>query len=111
VENGEVAMALSNNYYWYSLAREKRAEILKSALYSFPDVQDPGNIHNLSAVGILASSGKKAQAQKFVAFMVSKAGQEAMVATTAEYPVLPGVASPFPLPPLSGFAARSRRRR
>ncbi len=25
VENGEIAMALSNNYYWYSLAREKGA--------------------------------------------------------------------------------------
>ena len=37
--------------------------------------------------------------------MVSEPGQRAMVATTAEYPVLAGVASPFPLPPLAGFSA------
>ena len=104
VENGEVAMALSNNYYWYSLAKEKGAENLRSALHSFP-ARDPGNVFNVAAAGILKSSARQETAQRFVAFMVSKAGQEAMVATTAEYPVLPGVASPFPLPPLSGFDA------
>ena len=104
VENGEVAMALSNNYYWYSLAKEKGAENLKSALHSFM-AGDPGNIINVAAAGILKSSKKQELAQRFIAFMVSKPGQEAMVATTAEYPVLQGVLSPFPLPPLSGFDA------
>jgi hypothetical protein len=32
VENGEIALALSNNFYWLSLAREKGAETLKTAL-------------------------------------------------------------------------------
>lgn len=104
VENGEVAMALSNNYYWYSLAREKGAENLKSALYSFP-ARDPGNIFNVAAAGILKASKKQELAQRFIAFMASSQGQEAMVARTAEYPVLAGVASPFPLAPLSDFDA------
>jgi iron(III) transport system substrate-binding protein len=104
VENGEIAMALSNNYYWYSLAREKGADKLKSALYSFPG-DDAGNIFNVSAAGILKSSKNQPAAQRFLAFMVSKPGQDAMVDTTAEYPVLAGVTSPFQLPPLSGFEA------
>ncbi len=104
VENGEIAMALSNNYYWYSLAREKGTEKLNSAVYSFPG-DDVGNIFNVSAAGILKSSKMQPAAQRFLAFMVSRPGQEAMVATTAEYPVLAGVTSPFPLPPLTDFRA------
>ena len=104
VENGEIAMALSNNYYWYSLAREKGAASLASAIHSFPG-DDAGNIVNVSAAGTLASSRNPAAAQKLLAFMVSREGQEAMAATTAEYPVIEGVASPFGLPPLEGFRA------
>jgi iron(III) transport system substrate-binding protein len=104
VENGEIAMALSNNYYWYSLAREKGAATLNSAIYSFPG-NDAGNIFNVSAAGVLKSSKNQAIAQRFLAYMISKPGQEAMIDTTAEYPVLPGLTSPFNLPPLSGFSA------
>ena len=99
VENGEVAMALSNNYYWYSLAKERGAENLNSALYTFPG-EDPGNVINVSPAGVLKSSAKQEQAQRFLAFMVSVPGQKAMVATTAEYPVIPGVVSPYDLAPL-----------
>jgi iron(III) transport system substrate-binding protein len=104
VENEEIAMALSNNYYWYSLAKEEGPDKLKSALYSFPG-NDPGNIYNVSAAGMLKSSKNQETAQRFLAFMVSQPGQEAMIRTTAEYPVLPGLTSPFNLPPLSDFRA------
>ncbi|HWK45629.1 MAG TPA: extracellular solute-binding protein [Stellaceae bacterium] len=104
VLNGEIAMALSNNYYWYSLAREKGEANLDAALYSFPG-DDAGNIFNVSAAGVLKSSKKQAAAQRFLAFMVSKPGQDAMVDTTAEYPVLDGVMSPFKLPSLETFKA------
>jgi iron(III) transport system substrate-binding protein len=104
VENGEIAMALSNDYYWYSLAKEKGADTLNSALYSFPG-DDAGNIFNVSAAGMLKSSRNQAAAQRFLAFMLSAEGQEAMIRTTAEYPVLPGLTSPYNLPPLSRFSA------
>ena len=104
VENGEVAMALSNNYYWYSLAREKGAANLSSALYSPPGA-DAGNIVNLSAAGQLKTSSNPQAAQRFLAFMLSRTGQEAMMATTAEYPVIDGMVSPFSLPPMAGFTA------
>ena len=98
-ESGEIAMALSNNYYWYSLAKEKGADKLASAVHTFPG-NDVGNIYNVSPAALLKSSKNKALGQKFLAFMVSAPAQEAMAATTAEWPVLPGVVSPFGLPPL-----------
>lgn len=104
VENGEVAMALSNNYYWYSLAREKGAANLASALYSPPGA-DAGNIVNLAAAGQLKTSRNPQGAQRFLAFMLSRPGQEAMMATTAEYPVIDGLTSPFNLPSMASFTA------
>jgi iron(III) transport system substrate-binding protein len=97
-------MALSNNYYWYSLAREKGAANLASALYSPPGA-DAGNIVNLSAAGQLKTSGNPKAAQRFLAFMLSRPGQEAMMATTAEYPVIDGLTSPFNLPSMASFTA------
>ena len=99
VESGEVAMALSNNYYWHSMAKEKGAGRLASAIHTFPGT-DAGNVVNVSPAGLLKSSRNKALAQRFLAFMVSPPAQQAMAATTAEWPVLPGIVSPFDLPPL-----------
>ncbi len=104
VENGEIAMALSNNYYWYSMAREKGAANLASAVYSPPGA-DAGNIVNLSAAGQLKTSRNPEAAQRFLAFMLSRPGQEAMMATTAEYPVIDGLTSPFNLPSMASFTA------
>ena len=105
VANGEIAMVLSNNYYWYSLAQEKGgADKVDSALYTFPG-DDAGNVYNVSGIGILKASKNMETAQKFVAFTMGKAGQTAMAATSAEYPVIADVTSPFPLPPLSRFSA------
>ncbi len=104
MEAGEVAAVLTNNYYWYSLARERGADAMKSAVH-YVDRTDVGAIQCLSAAGILKSSAKPALAQRFVAFMVGAAGQTAIAGSVAEYPVRPGVASPFALPPLDQVAA------
>ena len=104
VESGEIPMALSNNYYWYSLVREKGANKVNSALYTFPG-NDAGNIFNVAPAGILKTSKNQELAQKFLAFMVGREGQVAMAATSAEYPVIESVTSPFPLPPLADFNA------
>jgi len=37
---------------------------------------DPGYVVNVSGAGVLASSHHKADAQRFVAYLTSKAGQE-----------------------------------
>lgn len=98
VEGGEIATALVNNYYWFAVAREIGADKMKSALH-YMDHQDPGGLITVSAAGILKSSKQQALAQEFLAFMVSSAGQQAIVDSVAEYPLRPGIISPFALKP------------
>jgi iron(III) transport system substrate-binding protein len=106
VENGEIAMCLTNDYYWFSMAREAGADTLNSALHEVAPT-DPGALLSVSAAAILKSSQKQALAQRFLAFLVSEKGQAAMIDTVAEYPTRPGLASPFPLPPLDRFQAKA----
>lgn len=104
VESGEIATALVNNYYWFAVAKEVGAGNMKSALY-YMEHEDPGALITVSAAGILKSSKKQALAQKFLAFMVSPAGQQAIVDSVAEYPLRPGIKSPFALKPFDELQA------
>ena len=100
VEAGEIAAALTNNYYWFALAKEAGADKMKSALHYFPS-GDAGALINLSPAAVLRTSKKQALGQKLLAFLVSEPGQTAIIATSAEYPVRAGLTSPFPLKPLA----------
>ncbi|WP_066457609.1 extracellular solute-binding protein [Castellaniella caeni] len=98
VERGEIATALVNNYYWYIVANEVGTDKMKAGLhYSAP--KDPGCLITVSAAGVLKTARNPDAAQKLLAFMVSQAGQEAVVDTVAEYPLRAGVKSPFDLKP------------
>ncbi|MCX5495035.1 extracellular solute-binding protein [Kaistia dalseonensis] len=98
VESGEIETALSNNYYWHALAREIGADDMQSAIHNIGH-GDPGTLITVSGAGVLKTSKNADAAQKFVAFMVSAEGQAAIVGAIAEYPLRPGVVSPFPLTP------------
>jgi iron(III) transport system substrate-binding protein len=104
VEAGDVATALINDYYWYSLAAEFGADNLNSAIFH-QGHEDPGALVTLSAAGVLKSAKNMAAAQEFLAFMVSAAGQQAVVDSVAEYPVRPGIESPYPLKPFDQLNA------
>lgn len=98
VERGEIATALVNDYYWFAVAREVGAENMQAALHHIGH-QDPGALVIVSAASILKTSKNQALGQKLLAFMVSAEGQKAITATTAEYPLRPGIQSPFALKP------------
>ncbi|MBN9015782.1 MAG: extracellular solute-binding protein [Rhizobiales bacterium] len=98
VEGGDLPIALSNNYYWYALAREIGAADMNSAIYNIGH-GDPGTLVTVSGAGVLKSAKNVEAAQSFVAFMVSAEGQQAIVDAIAEYPLRPGIVSPFPLTP------------
>ncbi len=94
VDRGAVATGIINNYYWPRLRVEKGADKVHSALHHFAD-GDVGAMLNVSGAAVLAASKNKDDAQKFLAFLVSKPAQE-MVAkadVTFEYPLLAGVPS------------------
>lgn len=98
VEAGEIATALINDYYWFSVAAEVGAAKMKSALY-YIGHKDPGALITVSAAGVLKSAPHRAAAQQLLAFMVSAAGQTAIADSVAEYPLRPGIKSPFALKP------------
>ena len=91
VNSGQVELGVVNNYYWFRL----RDEIGKSKIHSaegFFAPGDPGYVIDISGAAVLASSSHQADAQKFVAFLVSRSGQEILARDqTYEYPLASGV--------------------
>ena len=104
VNRGDVATGLINHYYWYRLRLEIGASAMHSSVYYFPD-HDVGSIENISGAAVLASSAHKREAQRFVAFLVSRAGQEILAhSADFEYPARPGVRPNPALRPLSAIS-------
>lgn len=103
VNSGQVEIGLIDHYYWYRLAAQLGAAGTHSALHFFA-AGDPGYVLDVSGAGILASSTHQAAAQKFLAFLVSPAGQRIIAQTDSfEYPLRPGIAAHPGLPPLSSL--------
>ncbi len=93
VNRGAVAFGLVNQYYWYRMRAELGASSVPSKIAYFAP-RDPGYVLNISGAGILASSKHKAGAQKFLAFLVSKQGQEIIAHSISfEYPIASGVST------------------
>jgi iron(III) transport system substrate-binding protein len=109
VNRGAVAVGIVNQYYWFRSQREAGAATQHSALYYFPS-GDPGSIVNVAGAAVLASSHRSSDAHRFIAFLVSRAGQ-ALIAggDDFEYPVRPDVAPNKELPPLETIAHTSLR--
>ncbi|HLM84650.1 MAG TPA: iron ABC transporter substrate-binding protein [Solirubrobacteraceae bacterium] len=98
VNNGESALAPINHYYWYRLRAELGASGMHSALHYYA-AGDPGDLVDVSGAAVLKSSAHRAAAQRFLAFLVSRAGQETIAQSHSyEYPLRPGV------PPALGLA-------
>jgi iron(III) transport system substrate-binding protein len=99
VNNGESAVGLINHYYWYRLRDEVGAGGLHSALHYYAP-RDPGNLIDVSGAAVLKSSSHQAAAQRFVAFLVGKVGQEIIAHSHSyEYPLGSGVLTAQPLRP------------
>jgi iron(III) transport system substrate-binding protein len=99
VNRGAVAFGVVNQYYWYRLRAELGASNVHSQIAYFAP-RDPGYVIDVSGAGILKSSKHKAAAQKFLAFLVSKQGQEIIAHSISfEYPIAAGVTRTGPETP------------
>jgi iron(III) transport system substrate-binding protein len=95
VNRGQVAFGVINQYYWYRLQSQIGSSQLKAKLAFFAP-HDPGYVIDVSGAAVLKSSKHQQAAQKFLAFLVSKQGQEIIAGdknsdTSYEYPLLAGV--------------------
>ena len=98
VNRGQAAFGIINQYYWFRLRAEIGANNIHSKLAFFAP-RDPGYAVDVSGAGIMRSSKHQAAAQKFLAFLVSKQGQEiigtpgqgAGESLSFEFPIASGV--------------------
>ena len=101
VNRGAVALGVINQYYWYRMGAELGRGNLHSRIAYFAP-RDPGYVVDISGAGVLRSSKHQAAAQKFLAFLVSRQGQEIIAHSTSfEYPLNDGVPAPAPETPFS----------
>ncbi len=101
VERGTVAVGVINNYYYYRARAEQGADKTRSQIHHFA-AGDLGALLNVSGAGVLKSSKHAAEAQQFLAFLVSKPVQDMIGKTDIdfEYPLAAGVAPNPALKPM-----------
>jgi iron(III) transport system substrate-binding protein len=101
VNRGQAAIGIVNQYYWY----RERAEIGASNMHSRIAYFAPHNVGyvlDVSGAAILRSSKNQANAQKFLAYMNSAAGQEIIAHSESfEYPIASGVKTAQPETPFT----------
>jgi iron(III) transport system substrate-binding protein len=99
VNRGAVAFGVVNQYYWYRMSAEIGAANMHSKITYFAP-HDPGYVLDISPAAVLKSSTHQALAQKFVAYLTSKAGQEIIAHSISyEYPIASGVTTSQPETP------------
>jgi iron(III) transport system substrate-binding protein len=91
VNNGQVAVGIVNQYYWYRERVQLGASGTHTAIAYFAP-HDVGYVLNVSGAGVLRSSTHQEAAQRFLAFLTSAQGQ-AIIAhgDSFEYPIASGV--------------------
>ena len=104
VNRGAAALGIINQYYWYRLRAETGASNMHSAIAYFAP-HDPGYVIDVSGAAVLKSSPHQAAAQRFLAFLVSKAGpgDPRPDSLSFEYPIASGVTRGGAETPLSAL--------
>ena len=105
VNRGQVAFGVVNQYYWYRLQAEVGAAAMHSQITHFAP-HDPGYVIDVSGAAVLKYSKHQAAAQKFLAFLVSKQGEEIIGRAAGneqsyEYPLGSGVTTSAPETPFA----------
>jgi iron(III) transport system substrate-binding protein len=101
VNDGQATIGVVDHYYWYRLAKDVGPSSLHSKI-SYFSAGDPGFVVDVSGAGVVKSSAHRTEAEELVAFMVSAAGQAALVTSNSfEYPLVPGSPQPPGLEPFS----------
>ncbi|WP_285727953.1 iron ABC transporter substrate-binding protein [Psychromicrobium xiongbiense] len=105
VNAGEIPAAVIYHYYYFG-DQAATGENSKNVTLKYFKNQDPGAFVSISGGGVLASSKNQSQAQQFLAFITSKAGQDILrTGTSFEYPVASDVPANPKLVPLADLQA------
>lgn len=96
INDGEIDLGLINHYYPLELAVDD-PDLAVSSI--FP--RDIGALANVAGVGILASSTRTENAERFVEYLLSEDAQRYFVERTFEYPLIDGIPADGRLPALN----------
>lgn len=101
VNAGEVPAGVIYHYYWYQDQAEGGTDSRNTRLAYF-DAGDGGSYVSVSGAGVVASTDQPSEAQRLVAFMSGRQGQQILAGTDAsQYTVGAGVPSSPKLTPFS----------
>ncbi len=93
VNRGSAAIGVIDQYYWYRIRSEIGASNMHAKIAFFAP-HDAGYVIDVSGAGVLKSSGHQADAQRFLAFLVSPEAQKIIATSSSyEYPLRAGVAA------------------
>jgi iron(III) transport system substrate-binding protein len=101
VNRGQAAFGIVNQYYWYRMRAELGASSMHSKITYFAP-RDPGYVLGISGAAVLKSAPHAKAAQEFLAYLVSKQGQETIAHSISfEYPIDDGVTTVAPETPFN----------
>jgi iron(III) transport system substrate-binding protein len=95
---GEIDMGLVNHYYNHRFLEEDPDLPTRNHRFAAGDV---GGLVIPSSASVLAASGKAEEAERFIAFLLSREAQEYFAEETFEYPLARDVPPAAGVPPLS----------
>ena len=99
VAAGEIELGLVNHYYVYEIEAEEGADIPVAMQYFAGD--DVGSLVSLCGAGVVSTAGNRAQAEAFIAFMLTDPEQQFLATERWEYPVVAGIGALPDLKPLA----------
>ncbi len=97
---GEIDMGLVNHYYNYRFLEEDPGLPTRNHQFAAGDV---GGLVIPSSASVLAASGRSEEAERFIAFLLSREAQEYFAEETFEYPLAQDVPPAEGVPPLSSL--------
>lgn len=94
---GQCEVAITNSYYYLRLAKSEDAAdkaLTSKVVLGWPSLDGRGAHVNVSGAGIAANAPNKANAVKFVEFLLDPSSQATFANATNEFPVVEGTQTP-----------------
>jgi iron(III) transport system substrate-binding protein len=99
---GEIQVGFVNHYYLHRFLAEQ-GETFPARNY-YTRAADPGSVVLIAGVGVLSTAKNRANAEKFVEFMLGTVAQQYFASQTFEHPLISGVVSARGIPDVAGVA-------
>jgi iron(III) transport system substrate-binding protein len=94
VASGECGAALTNNYYWVRLMRSldpKDREVVEKVGFIWPNQATSGTHINISGGGVAKNAPNRANAVRFLEYLVGDSAQRYFANGNNEWPVVKGI--------------------